>query len=293
VRQPENEFYFFQAAFLVSPTPFYNIERHVKKQLQSTTLGNKPIFQPNGGKIPPNFFINKASKMMFTPIRKLFKPFNATLAALLLACAAPAWADNEAQFQQANAAYDAGNYKQAFRLWQPLAQQGDASSQNNLGLMYEKGLGVAQNDKQAAVWYQKAAQQGFALAQVSLAVMYEDGRGVAKNDKQAVMWYQKAAQQGDFRAQTNLGVMYAEGRGVAQSYQQAKAWWQKAAQQGDARAQNNLGMMYADGIGVAKNPQQAKAWFQKVLAQPDTPENAEIKADARDNLQALKNNSIR
>ena len=70
--------------------------------------------------------------MMFTPTRKLFKPFNATLAALLLACAAPAWADIDAQFQQANAAYDAGNYKQAFRLLQPLAQQGDASSQNNL-----------------------------------------------------------------------------------------------------------------------------------------------------------------
>lgn len=86
--------------------------------------------------------------------------------------------------------------------------------------------------------------------------------------------------------------MYANGRGVAQSYQQAKAWWQKAAQQGDARAQNNLGMMYAEGIGVAKNPQRAKAWFQKVLAQPDTPENAEIKADARDNLQALKKHGV-
>ena len=50
--------------------------------------------------------------MMFTPTRKkLFKPFNATLAALLSACAAPAWADIDAQFQQANTAYDAGNYK--------------------------------------------------------------------------------------------------------------------------------------------------------------------------------------
>ena len=143
--------------------------------------------------------------MMFTPTRKLFKPFNAALATLLLACAAPAWADNEAQFQQANAAYDAGNYKQAFRLLQPLAQQGNASSQNNLGLMYEKGLGVAQNDKQAVAWYQKAAQQGFALAQVNLALMYENGRGVARNDKQAAVWYQKAAQQGHAGAQSSLG----------------------------------------------------------------------------------------
>ena len=202
-------------------------------------------------------FINETSKMMFTPTRKLFKPFNAALAALLLACAAPAWADNETQFQQANAAYDASNYKQAFRLLQPFAQKGNASSQNKLGLMYENGLGVAQNDKQAVAWYQKAAQQGFALAQF------------------------------------NLGNMYYNGTGVAQDYQQAFAWFQKAANQGNADAQYNLGLMYVHGVGVAKNLQQAKFWWQKILAQPDTPKNAVAKELARKNLQKLKNSGIR
>ena len=62
---------------------------------------------------------------MFIPTRKFFKPFNAALAALLLACAAPAWAEDiEAQFRQANAAYQAGNYQQAFHLMQPPAQRG-------------------------------------------------------------------------------------------------------------------------------------------------------------------------
>ncbi|MFH6974184.1 hypothetical protein ACG2K1_03230 [Neisseria sp. 23W00296] len=36
------------------------------------------------------FLSNETGKMMFIPTRKFFKPFNAALAALLLACAAPA-----------------------------------------------------------------------------------------------------------------------------------------------------------------------------------------------------------
>lgn len=193
---------------------------------------------------------------MFT--HPFFKPqVRAIWAALLLATAAPAWADNTTQFEQAAAAYQAGNYNQAFRLWQLLAQQGDAEAQYNLGVMYEKGQGVEQN-------YQ-----------------------------QAVAWYQKAANQGDAEAQFNLGGMYYNGQGVAQNYQQALAWYQKAANQGVAMAQYSLGVMYAKGQGVAQDFQQAKAWWQKVLAQPDTEENAEAKTNARTALQTLKEIGIR
>ena len=65
--------------------------------------------------------------MMFT-LRRFSKPLNVTLAALLLACTMPAWADNEAQFKQAMTAYEAGHYSQALRLLQPLAQQDDAKA---------------------------------------------------------------------------------------------------------------------------------------------------------------------
>jgi len=203
---------------------------------------------------------------MFT--HPFFKPqVSAIWAALLLATAAPAWADNTAQFEQAMAAYNAGNYKQAFHLLQPLAQQGDAEAQFNLGVMYSKGQGVAQSYQRALAWYQKAAHQGLAAAQYNLSKMYEDGRGVAQDYQQALAWYQKAANQGYSDAQFNLGVMYDEGRGVAQDYQQALAWYQKAANQGDAMAQYNLGVMYYEGRGVAQNYQQALSWYQKAANQ--------------------------
>ena len=41
----------------------------------------------------------------------------------------------------------------ALREWTPLAEQGDAKSQYNLGVMYNKGKGVPQNYKTAVKWY--------------------------------------------------------------------------------------------------------------------------------------------
>jgi TPR repeat protein/CHAT domain-containing protein len=48
------------------------------------------------------------------------------------------------------------------------AERGDAEAQFNLGLMYQKGEGVAQNDVEAAKWFRKAAEQGHAAASGSL-----------------------------------------------------------------------------------------------------------------------------
>ena len=137
--------------------------------------------------------------MMFPPPpRKLFsKSLNASLAALLLAAAAPVWADNTTQFKQALTAYQADNYEQAFHLWQSLAQQGDAEAQFNLGVMYSNGQGVTQDYRQAMAWYQKAANQGHAIAQYNLAVMYANGRGVAQDYRQAKALLQKILAQPD------------------------------------------------------------------------------------------------
>lgn len=45
------------------------------------------------------------------------------------------------------------------------ANQGDAISQYNLGVMYALGEGVRQDDQKALEWYTKAANQGNADAQ--------------------------------------------------------------------------------------------------------------------------------
>jgi uncharacterized protein len=39
-------------------------------------------------------------------------------------------------------AYEIKDYETAYKLWLPLAEQGDAKAQYNLGVMYGKGQGV-------------------------------------------------------------------------------------------------------------------------------------------------------
>ena len=141
-----------------------------------------------------------------------------------------------ADFDEAVAAYERGDYATALREIQPLAEQGDAVAQYNLGLMYDEGQGVPQDYEAAAQWYRRAAEQGYAAAQSNLGVMYAKGQGVLKDDKAAVQWLRRAAEQGLAEAQFNLGLMYAKGEGVPQDYVHAHLWANIAASGGDKDA---------------------------------------------------------
>ena len=69
-------------------------------------------------------------------------------------------------------AYNAGDYATALQEFRPLAEQGHAQAQFNLGLMYDNGKGVPQDYAEAVKWYRLAAEQGYAYAQFNLGVMY-------------------------------------------------------------------------------------------------------------------------
>ena len=109
-----------------------------------------------------------------------------------------------ADFQKGYTAYQSGDYTAAIKEWKPLAEQGDANTQYNLGVMYANGQGVAQDDAHAVYWYRKAVEQGDASAQNNLGGMYAEGRGVDKNYAWAVYWYALAAQNGNTLAADNI-----------------------------------------------------------------------------------------
>ncbi len=67
-------------------------------------------------------------------------------------------------------------------LIQMAAQKGDASSQNALGVMYAKGIGVSVNYVRAAYWFTKAADQRYAAAIYHLGVLYKSGPNGIKQD---------------------------------------------------------------------------------------------------------------
>ncbi|MGB8275345.1 MAG: tetratricopeptide repeat protein [Alphaproteobacteria bacterium] len=91
------------------------------------------------------------------------------------------------------AAFARGDYATAMRLLQPLADQGNAGAQSNLGLMYANGQGVSQDHSEAMKWFRKAAGQGVAEAQFNLGLMYGNGLGLPQDYVQAHKWYNLAA----------------------------------------------------------------------------------------------------
>ena len=144
-----------------------------------------------------------------------------------------------ADFNKGLTAAQSGDFATALKEWKPLAEEGNAVAQNNLGLMYHNGWGVPQDDKEAVYWYRLAVEQGYAIAQYNLGLMYEKGKGVPQDDKEAARLYQLAAEQGDVDAQYNLGLMYFFGEGVPQDNVYAHMWWNIAASTGDDDAKAN------------------------------------------------------
>ncbi|HHF3787758.1 TPA: tetratricopeptide repeat protein, partial [Haemophilus influenzae] len=123
----------------------------------------------------------------------------ALLGASVFSFQSTAWADTpEQQFQQGSTAYEQSDYQTAFKLWLPMAEQGDANVQFNLGVMYAKGQGVKQDDFEAVKWFRKAAEQGHAKAQAILGFSYLLGeRGVQVNKSLAKEWFGKACDNGN------------------------------------------------------------------------------------------------
>src|SRR5580765_6299306 len=150
----------------------------------------------------------------------------------IVCLAVPAWAD----YKAGEDAYNRGDFATALREWRPLAEQGDARAQYNLGVLYRKGRGVPQDDVQARRWYEKAAAQGQAKAQYNLGTLYLNGGGVPKDYQQALRWFRMAADQGEALAQTKIGIMYDEGQGVPHDVVQAHKWYSLAATNGDKPA---------------------------------------------------------
>ena len=86
----------------------------------------------------------------------------------------------------------------------------------------------------------ESAEQGYADAQVNLGLLYDRGRGVAKDDAEAVRWYREAAAKGHAMAQNNLGAKYLFGEGVPKNKEEAVRWFRMAAEQGNAKAKATL-----------------------------------------------------
>lgn len=129
---------------------------------------------------------------------------------------------------------------------------------------------ASQWHEKAIEWYLEAAKQGDALSQNHLGVKYQLGQGVVQNEKMAFELYLKAAEGGYSVAQRNLGLMYAYGCGTGQNYEMAIKWYRKSIAQGYKEAYNDLAWTYH----LVGKYQEALPWAEKAKdAFPNNPDN--------------------
>ena len=141
------------------------------------------------------------------------------------------------------------------------------------GLMYYN----AEEYSDAAEWFRKAAELGNAEAQNNMGYLYDNGMGVPELEGEAIGWYSKAAEQGHIPAMINLALCYYSGKEEYRDYEKAYRWFKSAYDLGDTDAAFFLGQCYAYGQGTEKDPEKALEIL--TVASDNAPEYTEFPED--------------
>ena len=146
-------------------------------------------------------------------------------------------------FAQGVAAYDAGNYRQAFDLWLPLARSGDLAAAFNIGLMLRDGRGVPQDQPRALTFFKKAAERGHLGSEVNIADMYYKGIGAEQNYLEAARWLMIASRRGHYPSMYKLAGMFERGEGIEANQKAARTLYLIAYRGGYQLAGNRLSQL--------------------------------------------------
>ncbi|MDB5734190.1 MAG: Sel1 domain protein repeat-containing protein [Alphaproteobacteria bacterium] len=162
-----------------------------------------------------------------------------------------------ALFDSGVAAYDAGNYQQAFRIWWDL-QYEDIAAMRNIAMMLRKGQGTAKDPKRAEEIYQRAAEAGLPTAQADLADMLLKGEAGPPDLESALPLLQAAAAANHPVAQFQLGQLYETGAPplVVQNLDLARQLYAAAASHGMKEAAARLAFVGPPGPAT-QNTQEA------------------------------------
>jgi len=172
-------------------------------------------------------------------------------------------------------------------------------AQNNLGWLYQKGLGVPRDPQESLKWYLKSAEQGEPLAQNNLAWLYASGAygsgrplgqgaeaqirsgGFPPNHQEAEKWMRKAVDLATAAGQYEFGCLLKhefnkDGHQDKTRFPEAAEYFRKAAEQGHANAQYQLASMYHTGQLGENQRSNCIPWFLKAAAQGNIEAQAEV-----------------
>ncbi len=175
---------------------------------------------------------------------------------------APLYADD---LEDAQAAFEAGDYQETLLLLRPLLLEGDPDAEYLYGRMLEEGTGVARDVGLAMEHYRRAAAGGNLQARQRLELLSKDqgDAHVAEGDSVAVAWFREAAESGDPEAQFNYAHTLETGWGTRRDEAEARRWFQRAAEAGHDGAQLRLGLMMVVGAGGGRDEAAGVRWIRR------------------------------
>ncbi|MFO0606405.1 MAG: SEL1-like repeat protein [Polyangiales bacterium] len=176
----------------------------------------------------------------------------------------------------------------------------DGTSCNQLGLLYEDGLGVVRNPNRAAQYYEQACDLGMQTACSNLGQMVLVGEGTSRDPERARGLFERACTEerdGPRAGCLHLGRMYRDGVTVAedrprarrlmtlgcerefyaacnelgvmcgndnpQDFDCARANYERACEGGYLESCSNLGILHDAGLGTARDPARAVALYRR------------------------------
>lgn len=162
-------------------------------------------------------------------------------------------------------AWQKADYAQAVAIWRPLAENGDADAEFNLGQAYRLGRGVKLDLGSAQTWLERAANQGHVDAQTTLGLLLF-GNG---NQVEGARWLKQAAEKGEARAMLIFGTALFNGDGVPQDRVLGYAYVSRASAQGLGPAKATLSQM-DEVMPLAERKKGLAIAMQKAKAQTKT-----------------------
>ena len=116
-----------------------------------------------------------------------------------------------------------------------------------------RALALGNKHLEAMKYDPDAADRGHAGAMNDVGGVFEYGLGLPKNMATALVWYERAAEIGDTGAMIYLGRLSEKGVEVPQDFAKARDWYEKAAALDDASAMNDLADSLRQGRGAEPN----------------------------------------
>ena len=155
----------------------------------------------------------------------------------------------------------------AKELLEKAAMQGEPEAQNSYGWLLHDGKGLQKDSAKALEFWRKSAEKGNPEGQVLLGQAYLHGFGTTKDTALALEWFHKSAGNGYHVAEFLIGFLYDSGEGVTQDRAKAIEWYKKSADKNFAEAQYKLGVAYESGHGLPKDEQKSFEWYEKAATQ--------------------------